>query len=71
VTPGSIAGSEDFGELATSAGVPCVYWLAGCADPALFAVIATPPVHPGLTASQVESVAERIHAIAVSAGGTP
>ena len=29
------------------------------------------PVHPGLTASQVESMAERIHAIAVSTGGTP
>jgi len=34
--PGPITGSEDVGLLATAAGVPCVYWLLGGADPALF-----------------------------------
>lgn len=37
VDPGAIAGSEDVGLLATASGAPCVYWLLGCADPALFA----------------------------------
>ncbi len=35
--PGLITGSEDVGLLASAAGVPCVYWLLGGADPALFA----------------------------------
>ena len=35
--PGPVTGSEDVGVLATAAGVPCVYWLLGGADPALFA----------------------------------
>jgi amidohydrolase len=34
--PGPVMGSEDVGLLA-GAGVPCVYWLLGGADPALFA----------------------------------
>ncbi|HEY7146186.1 MAG TPA: amidohydrolase [Streptosporangiaceae bacterium] len=37
VDPGPLTGSEDVGVLATSAGVPCVYWLFGGSDPALFA----------------------------------
>ncbi len=35
--PGLVTGSEDVGLLATGAGVPCVYWLLGGADPAAFA----------------------------------
>jgi hippurate hydrolase len=35
--PGPVTGSEDVGLLATAAGAPCVYWLLGGADPALFA----------------------------------
>jgi amidohydrolase len=35
--PGLVTGSEDVGLLATAAGAPCVYWLLGGADPALFA----------------------------------
>jgi amidohydrolase len=35
--PGPVTGSEDVGVLATAAGVPCVYWFLGGADPALFA----------------------------------
>jgi amidohydrolase len=35
--PGPVTGSEDVGLLATAAGVPCVYWFLGGADPALFA----------------------------------
>jgi hippurate hydrolase len=38
--PGPVTGSEDVGLLA-GPGVPCVYWLLGGADPALFAGIAT------------------------------
>ena len=34
--PGPLFGSEDAGDLATAAGVPMVYWVIGCADPALF-----------------------------------
>jgi amidohydrolase len=34
--PGLVTGSEDVGLLATAAGAPCVYWLLGGADPALF-----------------------------------
>lgn len=37
VDPGAVTGSEDVGEFATVAGVPCVYWLLGGADPAPFA----------------------------------
>jgi len=35
--PGPVTGSEDVGLFATEAGVPCVYWLLGGADPAAFA----------------------------------
>jgi amidohydrolase len=37
--PGLVTGSEDVGVLATAAGAPCVYWLLGGADPALFAQV--------------------------------
>jgi hippurate hydrolase len=37
VDPGLVTGSEDVGLLAAAAGAPCVYWLLGGADPALFA----------------------------------
>jgi len=37
VDPGRLAASEDVGMLATAAGVPCVYWLLGGADPQAFA----------------------------------
>lgn len=37
VDTGAITGSEDVGEFATAAGVPCVYWILGGADPAAFA----------------------------------
>jgi amidohydrolase len=36
IDPGPVTGSEDVGLLATAAGAPCVYWLLGGADPALF-----------------------------------
>jgi amidohydrolase len=36
VDPGLVTGSEDVGVLATAAGAPCVFWLLGGADPALF-----------------------------------
>jgi len=42
VDPGALTGSEDVGILATAAGVPCVYWILGGADPALFRDAATP-----------------------------
>jgi hippurate hydrolase len=35
--PGPVTGSEDVGEFATAAGVPCVYWVLGGADPTAFA----------------------------------
>ncbi|SFO23804.1 hippurate hydrolase [Pseudonocardia ammonioxydans] len=35
--PGPVTGSEDVGRFATAAGVPCVYWLLGGADPEEFA----------------------------------
>ena len=35
--PGAVSGSEDVGILARAAGVPCVYWLLGGADPKEFA----------------------------------
>lgn len=41
VDPGLVTGSEDVGLLATAAGVPCVYWLLGGADPAAFAAAGT------------------------------
>jgi len=37
VDPGLVTGSEDVGQLATAAAVPCVYWLLGGADQAQFA----------------------------------
>jgi len=37
VDPGPVTGSEDVGILARAAGVPCVYWLLGGADPKEFA----------------------------------
>ncbi len=37
VDPGPVTGSEDVGVLASAAGAPCVFWLLGGADPALFA----------------------------------
>lgn len=42
IDPGSVTGSEDVGFFATAAGVPCVYWILGGADPALFADARTP-----------------------------
>jgi amidohydrolase len=39
--PGLVTGSEDVGLLATAAGAPCVYWLLGGADPALFAQVSS------------------------------
>jgi hippurate hydrolase len=41
IDPGPVTGSEDVGLLATAAGVPCVYWLLGGADPAMFASATT------------------------------
>ncbi len=37
IDPGPVTGSEDVGHFATAAGVPCVYWILGGADPVLFA----------------------------------
>lgn len=37
VDPGVVTGSEDVGVLAYASGAPCVYWLLGGSDPALFA----------------------------------
>jgi amidohydrolase len=37
IDPGQVTGSEDVGHLATAAGVPCVYWILGGAEPSLFA----------------------------------
>ena len=37
--PGLVTGSEDVGLLAAAAAAPCVYWLLGGADPALFAQV--------------------------------
>jgi hippurate hydrolase len=36
VDPGSVTGSEDVGEFATAAGVPCCYWLFGGVEQADF-----------------------------------
>ena len=52
VDPGPVTGSEDVGRFATAAGVPCVYWLLGGADPAEFAGAATVP-----------EIAERVRAL--------
>jgi amidohydrolase len=37
IDPGPATASDDVGLLAAAAGAPCVYWLLGSADPALFA----------------------------------
>jgi hippurate hydrolase len=37
IDPGLVTGSEDVGLLASAAGVPCVFWLLGGADPTEFA----------------------------------
>ena len=42
VDPGAVPGSEDVGWFATSAGAPCVFWVLGGADPALFEGLTTP-----------------------------
>ena len=52
VDPGLVTGSEDVGTLATAAGVPCVFWLLGGADPAEFA---------GLTS--IEAIADKARTI--------
>lgn len=41
IDPGPVTGSEDFGLLATAAGVPCAYWVVGGADPKLFDGVTT------------------------------
>jgi hippurate hydrolase len=41
IDPGPVPGSEDVGLFATAAGCPCVYWLLGGADPALFEGLTT------------------------------
>jgi hippurate hydrolase len=40
VDPGPVTGSEDVGTFAVTAGVPCVYWVLGGADPVAFAGVA-------------------------------
>jgi len=52
VDPGPVTGSEDVGAFATAAGVPCVYWLLGGADPAEFQGLAG-----------IEEIAERVRTI--------
>jgi len=52
VDPGPVAGSEDVGHFATDSGAPCVFWLLGGADPALFA-----------GASTIEELTERTRAV--------
>lgn len=42
IDPGPVTGSEDVGVFALEAGVPCVYWLLGGADPSLFAEVGDP-----------------------------
>jgi hippurate hydrolase len=37
IDPGPVTGSEDVGVFALTADVPCVFWILGGADPALFA----------------------------------
>jgi len=41
IDPGPVTGSEDVGVFALTADVPCVFWILGGADPALFAGAAT------------------------------
>lgn len=41
IDPGPVTGSEDVGHFATAAGVPCVYWILGGADPTLFSQAGT------------------------------
>ena len=41
IDPGPVPGSEDVGLFATAADCPCVYWLLGGADPALFEGLTT------------------------------
>lgn len=52
VDPGQVAGSEDVGHFATDSGAPCVYWLLGGADPALFA-----------GASSLEEIVDRVRSV--------
>jgi len=52
VDPGMLAASEDVGVLATAAGVPCVYWLLGGADPAAYGAATT-----------AEQMAERLQSL--------
>jgi hippurate hydrolase len=52
VDPGPVTGSEDVGAFATAAGVPCVYWLLGGADPTQFAGLAS-----------MEQIAEKVREI--------
>ena len=52
VDPGPVTGSEDVGAFATAAGVPCVYWLLGGADPAEFTGLAS-----------IEQIAEKVRTI--------
>ena len=52
VDPGQVTGSEDVGSFATAAGVPCVFWLLGGADPTLFE-----------GSSSIESIVERVRTI--------
>jgi hippurate hydrolase len=41
IDPGPVTGSEDVGVFALTAEAPCVFWILGGADPALFAGAAT------------------------------
>ena len=41
IDPGPVTGSEDVGVFALTADAPCVFWILGGADPALFAGAAT------------------------------
>jgi len=52
VDPGPVTGSEDVGMFATAAGVPCVYWLLGGADPEQFQGLAS-----------IEEIAEKVRSI--------
>ena len=51
IDPGPVTASEDVGVLAAAAGVPCVFWLLGGADPAPFARARGIEEMRGLTAS--------------------
>jgi hippurate hydrolase len=42
IDAGPVTGSEDVGELAKAAGVPCVFWFFGGSDPANYAGCVTP-----------------------------